>query len=695
MSSSRLDPPSALRLARAVAAVPPARLWARLVHETSRRTAAALPRAWRERLAGAHQPAPAARPGYLAALRRRVDPGGAGLPLTVTVLGHPHLLAPPIDWEPAGKGRLWHFTLHYFDWAVAAVAAHAEASAPPAGGRASAGGEAGAPAPAPAGGAPAASPPEASSVPHAVFDAMRSWTAAVPFGRYDAWHPYPTAKRLVAWTYLFATFPDLLTPELEASHWLQTRYLARNLERHAGGNHLLQDLCALVVAGLRYRGDAAEDLVARALRELAREFPRQLTADGCHYELSAAYHLQAVVMLAEALACAAAAGVAAPAPLPHALEAMTAFAEGIRLPDGSYPLWSDSARDTAPPLDVVVALARTVLEGRPAPACGAALPHPYAELCASAAGGRAPTPSTGAAPFRPLAPPSGYHVLRGEGVAAAFDGADTGARDLPGHGHADCLNVDVVTASGPLVVESGTSTYDPGVERDRERGTAAHDTVEVAGIDQSEMWGSFRVADPARTFDRAAGESAGWRWATAAHDGYVRRCGVTHRRWVGVRGDAVVVLDALDLAADAAPTAFRLRWHLAPGVTARAAGEGAFALTRSRSVQDGVLAPGTREPTWLRVVGLGEGDVAAYSPGGSFHAERFGHVEERGYLEVTGTLAPGRRYLATVLSPQETRAELRREGATVTLVTPHWPHVVWRDAPGPLVPSAEREAVGT
>ncbi len=658
MSASLADHGSALRLLRAAAAVPPARLWARLAHEAGRRASEALPRAWRERLAGVGEPAPALRDGYLAAFARSLEPGEAPPRLTVELLGRPHVLEAPIDWEPPGTGRLWRFTLHYFDWAVAAVAAAVEPS-------------------------PAA---------RAAFDAMRSWASAVPFGRYDAWHPYPTAKRLVSWTYLLASFPELVTPDLDRSHWLQVRYLAGNLERHAGGNHLLQDLCALVVAALRYRGDEADAVVARALGALCREAPRQVTADGCHFELSAAYHLQAVVMLSEAVLCLSAAGLAAPPTLLCALAATASFAERMRLPDGSYPLWSDSSRDSVAPLDVVVALARGALasaaDGAPGGAGGGledaatadagapALPYPYAQLLASAEAvvSRRTVEGVRAAPFRPLAAASGYHLLRGDGLTAVFDGADTGARSLPGHGHADCLNVDVFTPAGPLVVESGTSTYDPGQDRDRERGTAAHNTVEVAGLDQTEMWGSFRVGRPARTFDRAAGESDGWCWASAAHDGYASRCGVTHRRWVGVKGGAVVVLDRLELAPGAAPTSFRLRFHLAPGLPARAE-EGSFA-----------LGPAGAE-TWLTLVGLEDGDDAALAPRASCHAERFGHRLPRDVVEVAGTLAPGRRYLAAVLSLRRPSAALRRAAGAVELVTDLWPTLTWRDGPGPLVPA--------
>lgn len=663
MSAARAG--SLAKLARAALAMPPGRLWARLVHESRRRAQAALPRGLRERLAGVGDPAPPRRPGYLAAMAHELSPGPAAPSLTVEILGHPHTLAAAIDWEPAGKSRLWLFTLHYFDWAVAAVGATLARAAGPE--------------------ERVAGSAATSAVARAAFEAMRSWVEAEPYGRYDAWHPYPTAKRLVSWTYLFAAFPELATPDLESSHWLQARHLARSLEKHAGGNHLLMDLCALVVAGLRYDGREAEALVERALRELVAEVPRQVTADGCHVELAAAYHLQVLAMLSEASLCLSSAGLATPAPLVSALEALSAFAERMRLPDGSYPLWSDTSRDTTLPLDEALALARGALAaaGGGTPSSGQ-LRFPYAPLVAAAGRTpeRRPLGRVPSAPFAPQAPASGYHLLRGDGLVAVFDGADTGAHGMPGHGHADCLNVDVHTAAGPLIVESGTSTYDPGPERDRERGTAAHDTVVVAGRDQTEMWDAFRVGRPARAFDRSAGITQGWAWAQAAHDGYAE-LGVTHRRWVGVRGGTVVVLDALDLDEGAEPLPFGLRYHLAPGVEARGSG-GVLTLT------------GGGRDMGLAFAGLVEGDAVRAVPAGagaSYYAERFGHRTARGLVEVTGKLAPGRRYVATVISPGAAHAELRRQGGTVELVAATLPSLTWRDAPGPLVLSTVIEEV--
>jgi uncharacterized heparinase superfamily protein len=84
-----------------------------------------------------------------------------------------------------------------------------------------------------------------------------------------------------------------------------------------------------------------------------------------------------------------------------------------------------------------------------------------------------------------------------------------------------------------VVVNSGTSRYGIGSERLRQRGTAAHSTVEMDGADSSEVWGGFRVARRARPFDLKILQGDDSLTVSCAHDGYRRLPGqpVHRRRW--------------------------------------------------------------------------------------------------------------------------------------------------------------------
>src|SRR5664279_515884 len=70
--------------------------------------------------------------------------------------------------------------------------------------------------------------------------------------------------------------------------------------------------------------------------------------------------------------------------------------------------------------------------------------------------------------------------------------------DLPAHAHADTLALLLWCDGQPVLVDTGTSTYQAGSRRALERSTAAHNTVRVDGLDSTEVWGAFRAGRRAR-----------------------------------------------------------------------------------------------------------------------------------------------------------------------------------------------------
>ena len=102
-----------------------------------------------------------------------------------------------------------------------------------------------------------------------------------------------------------------------------------------------------------------------------------------------------------------------------------------------------------------------------------------------------------------------------------------------GHGHADALSLQWIAQGRHWLTDPGAFCYPLPLGRNRFRGTAAHNTLEVDGLDQ---------AEPAASFNwRTRPETRIERWLTspfadvftASHDGYSRLPDpVTHRRWV-------------------------------------------------------------------------------------------------------------------------------------------------------------------
>src|SRR5262249_27673882 len=85
-----------------------------------------------------------------------------------------------------------------------------------------------------------------------------------------------------------------------------------------------------------------------------------------------------------------------------------------------------------------------------------------------------------------------------------------------------------------------------GEARGRFRSTAAHNTVEVAGRDQCELWSDFRAARLPRVRAKPIRRGDGITVTRASHDGYRRAAGVEHHRALAwIPGTGVVVVDFL------------------------------------------------------------------------------------------------------------------------------------------------------
>jgi hypothetical protein len=127
---------------------------------------------------------------------------------------------------------------------------------------------------------------------------------------------------------------------------------------------------------------------------------------------------------------------------------------------------------------------------------------------------------------------SGYVVLRPcLGVALIADVGLPCPPQLPAHAHADCLSFELHVNGHALIVDTGTSTYRPSARRRYERSTSAHNTVEVDGADQTEVWGTFRAARLAVPSLERISEEGGSIVLVASHDGYMRLPGApVHRR---------------------------------------------------------------------------------------------------------------------------------------------------------------------
>jgi uncharacterized heparinase superfamily protein len=331
---------------------------------------------------------------------------------------------------------------------------------------------------------------------------IADWIDANPVSASDAWHPYVVSDRLMAWLIARDLQPHLQRL-LREPVLLHAIYLDRHLEGDVRGSHLLKNLVALLVAGCAFDGPAAASWRARAAAGLRAELRRQVLPDGGHYERSPMYHLLVLADLLAALFPAGRRELAIAEDLAVAVRRMQAVASSLVHPDGQIPLFNDSVLGEAPDPSQLI--------GPSTEPAGACLP------C------------------------TGYAMLRaGEGMLIADCGAP-GPDDLPAHVHADALSFELSVGHQRVLVDGGVFDYTAGLLRDRLRGTGSHNTVEIDGTNQSEVWSAFRVGRRARVTLLHCSEQL----LLAAHDGYAR-LGVRHERRIdAVEGVGWRVLDTL------------------------------------------------------------------------------------------------------------------------------------------------------
>ena len=418
-------------------------------------------------------------------------------PEAVRFLEVPGPVSDAEDWRNAGRGRLWLYHLHYFDDLTARE-----------------------------------------------FERRRDWHHALlqrwirenPPGRVDGWDPYPTSLRItnwIKWSLASETVPGDLTVPLADSLAMQARWLSRRLEVHLMGNHLWANAKALMVAGLFFEGPEAAGWLHRGLDVFRGQLDEQILADGGHFERSPMYH---GILLEDVLDLIQLSGVF-PGVLPPAVtdrlglvaRQMLRWLEVMSHPDGDVSFFNDSAFGMA---------------------------APYAALAQHAGALGVKVDGRGLGPIEVL-PDSGYLRLQNDRAVVLCDVAPVGPDHQPAHAHADTLSFELSLDGRRVFVNGGTSTYAPGPERTRQRGTAAHNTVEVDNCNSSDVWGGFRVGRRARPFDVRWGTSPQGLWAEGAHDGYQHtRNHVIHRRAWLLDSAGLTVTDSLEGAAGHAVARF-------------------------------------------------------------------------------------------------------------------------------------------
>ncbi|MGA2423810.1 MAG: alginate lyase family protein [Terriglobales bacterium] len=180
-------------------------------------------------------------------------------------------------------------------------------------------------------------------------------------------------------------------------------------------------------------------------------------------------------------------------------------------------------------------------------------------------------------------PDGGIYVLADSQPYAQAMVVDAGPQgvDRSGHGHADALSLRLTMDGRRWLVDAGSGVYiskDPA-DRDTFRGTGAHNTMRVDGVDQAvaDETFSWTHIPTTQAEEWIAGKS--FTYFVGSHNGYARlEDPVVHRRHVlKIAGVALLVRD---IALGRAEHELEIRWHFAPDLEVRSMGPGRVEISR-------------------------------------------------------------------------------------------------------------------
>ncbi|WP_137175776.1 alginate lyase family protein [Massilia sp. HP4] len=431
---------------------------------------------------------------------------------------------------------------------------------------------------------------------------LRSWFEACPPLTGPNWtSPMELGIRLVNWSLVWqlvggersALFEGEAGRRLHAG-WLDSihahcRTIARHLSRHSSANnHLIGELAGLYAGAVTWPcWKESKDWQALARRELEQEAQAQFSRDGVNREQAFGYHM----FSCEFLFVAGLLGQAGNQPFSRSywavLQRALRFLRSVRDVDGGLPMVGDAddgcvfrlhagsgpghaGPDRAAQL---LALGDTVFGGQPDH-------HPGVRWLLHALPGARPDCDPHEIDTGWSFPDGGYllfgnHFGEANEIKGMLDCGPLGYLGIAAHGHADALSLTLSVAGEACLVDPGTYSYWQDQKwRDYFRGTSAHNTVRIDGLDQSVSGGRFMWLRKARASIERMPASHHEFDFRGSHDGYTRLPDpVLHLRSVRFDGASNTLTVRDEVAAKKAHKVETF-WHFAPGLDVRLTSQG-------------------------------------------------------------------------------------------------------------------------
>ncbi|MET0534720.1 MAG: alginate lyase family protein [Steroidobacter sp.] len=392
---------------------------------------------------------------------------------------------------------------------------------------------------------------------------LESWLDQCPYPSGVHWtSSLEHAIRLVNWSFAWhllggdaATIFQGATGEAFKQRWLTSVYqhcqfIAGHFSRYSSANnHLLGELMGLFVASITWplwKRSGRWTRIAR--RELEREALLQNGEDGVNREQANWYHHEVADMMILCGLIARANGCDFSTAYWHRLRRMLDYIASIMDANGHVPNFGDAddaiiARlDSSASVDVYRSLLATgavLFDSAEFKFKAAAVDDKTRWLLGDAAAAKFESidMSSVSLPIRRDFLRAGYFILGDRfetkrEVRVVADAGPLGYLSIAAHGHADALSFTLSAGGRELLIDPGTYAYHTQrMWRDYFKGTSAHNTVRIDGVDQSVSGGNFLWIKHAQAQVIAVERTPLLERWVASHDGYARlKHPVTHRR---------------------------------------------------------------------------------------------------------------------------------------------------------------------